>query len=219
MIAGLSRNPGLKILAFVIAFALWILVAGEQESVQVYSVPLDFGLSKDRILAGDVPDSVQVRVRGSDSILRSITASDLRIPVDLTKAAPGEKTVRSLSAGSVHGVPSGVAVETITPDRLTLTVERKISRSIRVSPRLEGSPAPGYRMLDFEADPDRITIEGPESEVSRIPLAYTEAIQLAAQTADFTASVGTALEAPRVRVVELRPIKVRVRIVKDEKKG
>ena len=219
MIAGFSKNPGLKILAFVIAFTLWILVSGEQDSVQVYSVPLDFALAKDRILAGDVPESVQVRVRGSGSILRGLMANDLQIPVDLTQAAPGEKTSLALDAGSVHGVPSGVAVEAVIPERVTVSVERKISRTIRVSPRLEGSPAPGFRMQDFEADPDRITIEGPEGEVSRISLAYTEPIPLVGKVAEFTATVNTAIEAPRVRVLEARPIKVKVRIVKDETKG
>jgi YbbR domain-containing protein len=215
LIERFRNNAGLKVLAFAIAAALWILVSGEQEAVQVYSVPVDFALSRDRMLGGEVPGTVQVRLRGSESILRGVAADDLRVPIDLSKAPPGQKLLRLLAAGNVMGVPSGAAVESISPDHLTLSVERKITRIVRVSPRLEGVPAAGFRMLEFDADPERVTIEGPESEVSRIAQVSTESIPLHGKDAGFNVSVAASIESPRIRVLENGPIKVTVRIEKD----
>ena len=44
----LFKNLGLKFLAVTIAVALWVLVAGEEDSVRVFTVPIDPMLSKDR---------------------------------------------------------------------------------------------------------------------------------------------------------------------------
>src|SRR5206468_12392556 len=106
-----TRNPGLKVLAFVIAVALWILVSGEEESVRVYTVPLDFTNTGDRMLAGDTPATVQVRIRGSEAVLRGLAEDDLRIPIDLSGAPAPRRITQRLDPGSVRGVPSGAAVE------------------------------------------------------------------------------------------------------------
>lgn len=212
----LTKNPGVKLLAIVIAAALWVLVTGEEEAVKVFTVPLDFTLSANQILESDTPDSVQVRVRGSESILRNLAQDDLRVPLDLTRAVPGRKISRVLLPDNVQGVPSGAAVDSIEPNQVALSVERKISRQIRVSPRLEGSLAAGYHMADFETKPDMVTLEGAESEVSRISLAYTEPILLHGKDTSFTVIANLSLDSPRVRVLEPQPIEVTVRIAKDE---
>lgn len=219
MIGGaLLKNPGLKLLAFVIALALWVLVAGEEESVRVYSVPIDFTLSKDRILVGDTPGTVQVRLRGSEAVLRRISPDDLSVPIDLSALPPGQKGVESIAPRSVLGVPSGAAVELVTPDRLQVMVERKTSRSVELAARFEGSPPPGYRLVDATTDPDQVTLEGPEGQISQITLAYTDPIPLQGRRQSFMAVVGVTVEDPRIRVLVRRPVKVAIRIEEDRKR-
>ena len=208
----LTRNPGLKALAFVIAVALWILVSGEEESVRVYNVPLDFTNAGDRMLAGDTPGTVQVRIRGSESVLRSLAEDDLRIPIDLSSAPAPRRMIQRLDPGSVQGVPSGAAVESVSPDHVKLVIERKVSRVINVSARLEGRPAPGYRTTEVDLSPDHVTVEGPEGEVSRISLVFTQPIPIQGKRETFAALAGTSIENQRVRVLDSRLIRVTVHI-------
>lgn len=214
--ATFTKNPGVKLLAIVIAVALWVLVTGEEEAVKVYTVPLDFALSRGQILEGETPDSVQVRVRGSESILRSLAPDALRIPVDLTGAIPGRKVSKMILPDSVQGIPSGAAVDTVTPDHMTLAVGRKITARVQVAPRLEGAPASGYRMDKVDARPDTVTVEGAESEVSSVSVAHTDPISLHGKDETFTVRANLALDSPRLRIIEAQSVEVTVHIAKDE---
>lgn len=215
----IAKNPGMKLLALAIATALWIVVSGEEESVRTYTVPLDYtGLSRDRILSRDTPNEVQVRVRGSDAVLRSLAAEDLRISVDVSRLRAGEQTVDALAPGSVQGIPSGAAVDGLVPEAIRLLVERRISRLVRVQPRLEGSPARGWAIGRVEMDPDHVVFEGPESELNHLSMVATEPIVVDGRGETFIAMIGVPLPSTRVRLAEARPIKVTVHIEKETRR-
>ena len=212
----IGKNPGMKILALVIATVLWIVVSGEEESVRGYSVPLDYtALASDRILSGEAPDVVQVRVRGSDAVLRRLTVEDLRIPIDVSRLRVGEHAVEVLSPGNVQGIPSGAAVESITPDAVPLLVERRVARTVHLQPGIEGSPAKGCALAGVDLDPDHVIFEGPESELAPLSMIATEPILLDGRSQTFIAMVGVPLPSPRVHLAEARPVKVTVHIQRD----
>ena len=218
MTSPIGKNPGMKLLALGIAAALWIVVSGEEESVRTYTVPLDFtALSRDRILSGDTPNAVQVRVRGSDAVLRSLAADDLHIPIDVSRLRAGERAVETLSPGNVMGIPSGAAVDGIAPEAVSLLVERRVSRAIHLQARLEGSPAKGYKLAGVELDPNHVVFEGPESELAPLSMAVTEPILLDGRNQTFIVMAGVPLPSPRVRLAEARPVKVTVHIEKERR--
>jgi YbbR domain-containing protein len=208
----------MKILAIAIAAVLWIVVSGEEESVRTYTVPLDFtALTRDRILSGETPNAVQVRVRGSDAVLRSLAAADLRIPIDASRLRAGETAVETLSPGSVQGIPSGAAVESIAPEAVALLVERRVSRPIHLQPRLEGSPAKGCTLAGVDLDPDHVVFEGPESELAPLSMTATEPILLDGRSQTFIVMVGVPLPSPRIRLAQARPVKVTVHVERERR--
>lgn len=206
----------MKLLALAIAAALWIVVSGEEETVRSYMVPLDFiALSRDRVLSGETPNQVQVRLRGSDAVLRSLAADDLHIPVDVSRLRAGERAVEPLAPESVQGVPSGAAVESITPEAVNLLVERRVSRAVHLQPRIEGSPAKGCVIAGVEMDPDHVIFEGPESELASLSMAATEAIVVEGRSQTFIVMAGVPTPSTRIRLAEARPVKVTVHIEKE----
>jgi YbbR domain-containing protein len=212
----LFANGGLKLLALAIALCLWVLVAGEEETDRVLSIPIDYTLARDRILAGDAPETVQVLLRGSDAAIRRLSPGDLRVPIDLSAMPPGQRVVHELRPRSVRGVPSGAAVETISPAQLSLMVERTIRRTVALQALLEGAPPAGLRAGDATLDPETTTIEGPESAVSRVTMLDTEPISLDRRRESFVALVGVTSDDPRIRVTGSSPVRVTVRIEKEE---
>ena len=218
MIRGLFRNAGLKTLALVIAVALWVLVAGEEESVKVFTVPVDFSVAKDGVLSPDTPGTVQVRLRGSESTLRRITGEDLSLPLDLTSIKPGRRGERPLLARQVRGVPSGAAVESVVPDRLNILVERRITRSIPVAVALLGSPPPGHRLVGTRVEPEQVTVAGPESLLAQMRVAPTEPISLRDERATFTTTTPIGIEDPRIELLEPHTVTVRIEIEPEKTK-
>lgn len=205
------RRWPLKLLAAAIAFAIWVAVTGDTRIVSSYRVPLDVGLAPDLILTGAPPTAVNVLLRGPENVLRRIDSFSLEMDLDLRNAEPGAHNV-SLTADALDGLPAGAEVARIEPDRFTVTVARRMRRSVPVVPSFVGSPPPGYAFYWGEARPDVLEVEGPEDVVAGLPRLRTDPIHLENRTESFVTRVGAVPDSPHVRVIGSRALEVRAMI-------
>ena len=68
------RNPGLKIMAVLLATALWFIVAGEQNVERTLRVPLEFRNKPANLeILGDPPTTIDIRVHFDSSEIVKIT--------------------------------------------------------------------------------------------------------------------------------------------------
>lgn len=201
----------LKVLALAIATAIWMAVTGEGRGVQDFRVPVDVVLGPNATIAGSGPTNVTVRLRGPDSLLRRVDPYDLTIRVDLRDSAGGERTVQ-LNPRNVAGVPTDVEVALIDPDRLRLTVAKKMRREVSVVPTIVGKPPRGYQVYRALAHPDALYVEGPEAKIASLTRLGTDPIRITDQSEPFTARVGAVPDGSDVRVVDTRPLDVVVYI-------
>src|SRR5438309_9273813 len=86
------RHLGLKALSLVLALLLWMVVSGEETVERGLRVPLELtqvpgGLE----LLGEVPATVDVRVRGSSGTLSRVGAGDVVAVLDLHTAQSGRR--------------------------------------------------------------------------------------------------------------------------------
>lgn len=205
------RRWGLKLLAFAIAFAIWLAVVGENKAVQDFRVPLDVALRQDAILEGPVPTAVNVRLRGTQNVLQRIAPFDLEMRVDLRDADVGERNVL-LSSETLLGLPAEVEVVLIDPGRVAFRVARRGRKAVPVAPEFVGRPAPGYEFYWAEASPDTVEIEGPETKIAGVSRLRTDPIQLDGRTEPFVLRVAAVPDSPDVRVRDPRPITVRAHV-------
>lgn len=203
------RRWHLKLLALAIAFAVWVAVTGDTRIATAYRVPLDVTLRADQMLTGSAPTTVTVLVRGPETVLRRLDAFALEMQVDLRDAEPGERSV-VLSAASLAGLPPGADVTRIDPDRFTLTLATKARRTIPISPNVVGSPATGFAFYWAESRPDAVEVEGPDTKVETLHRLRTDPIPLDGRTEPFLARVGAVSDDPEIRILETRPLEVRV---------
>ena len=86
------RNLGLKFLSTCIAAMLWLVVAGERVVERVLRAPVEFqNLPSGLELVGNLPDTVEVLLRGSSGALSRMAAGDLAAVLDLRTARPGRR--------------------------------------------------------------------------------------------------------------------------------
>jgi len=108
-----TENAALKTVAFILAVTLFILVRGDKETERNIPVSVAYVKPQDQTLLGDVPGSVEVRVRGPWTRIKRLDASDVDpILVDLTRAAEGELRI----AEDLIHLPPGLRVASIKPD-------------------------------------------------------------------------------------------------------
>ncbi|MCP3982522.1 MAG: hypothetical protein GY716_24745 [bacterium] len=211
MLDALISNWPLKLLAFALAFAIWVTVTGEHRIVKDFPVPLELDLSASRIVTVDLPNTVTVRLRGSESLMRRVDSLPMELKVDLQDVDPGERDVL-LGESDLLGVPRGVEVEFIDPDRLSLEIEQRTYRELPVDLTFLGQPPEGFAFYDAAVTPTRLTVEGPESEVEPLQQLSTNPIRLDQRRQPFDLEVGVVPDGANVRVVDPSPLRVHVEV-------
>lgn len=209
MLERVLANWPLKLLALGLAFAIWVSVAGEPWILQDFQVPLDLGLPRDLVVSMNEPTTVTVRLRGRESLMRRLDPVPMALRLDLAGAAPGDQDLQ-LSPSSLVGVPRGVEVDFVRPDRMRLKLDRRLARDLPVEPTFIGRPATGFTVYGTEILPEVLSVEGPAAQVAELEVLRTSPIRLDGRSAPFVAHVGVVLDRPLVRITDPRPLEVRV---------
>lgn len=172
------RHLGLKVLAIALATVLWLTVAGEHVVERSLRVPLEFrNIPEQMEIAGNAPDNVDVRLRGSSAVLSRLQPGEIVAVLDLAGARAGSRLFH-IRTDEVRA-PFGVEVAQVVPSTLALELERSARRRVPVAPATQGEPAPGYVMGHISADPPTVEIVGPETRVRQVAEATTEPVTVA----------------------------------------
>ena len=206
------RHLGLKLLSVVLAVLLWMTVSGEETVERGLRVPLELqqfpaGLE----IMGDVPATVDVRIRGGMGVLGRLGVGDVVAMLDLRNARPGQRLF-TVTPEQVRK-PFGVEVVQILPSAVAMTFESSKSKPVKVVPAVDGSPAPGFVVGRLIADPASVEIVGPESAVKRASEAMTEPISVWGAREQVRETVSIGMLDPALRIKNPRPAAVTVQIL------
>jgi YbbR-like protein len=209
------RNLPLKLFALLIAIVWWAVVRGEDTRVRDVQVPVDYvNMPPSMELSGHIIDTVNVRLRAPDPILRNLAEDRLSVSIDLARAPMGDQRV-PIGSELMH-VPAGIEVVRITPPAVPVRLERRARRQVPIVAEFSGHPPQGYDKTGYVVSPSVATIEGPASEVAQVTRALAGTIFLEGETADLEFATRPIAEAPagnHIRIVSpTEPVRVRVSI-------
>jgi YbbR domain-containing protein len=159
------RNLTLKIISVGLAVLLFVVVHSEKHSLVQGTVELSFSVPAGKLLSTKPPAVLRVGVTGPASRIQRFRFEDLGpLSVDLTGVQEGFFKFRE----SLFTLPVGLKVAHIRPEGFLLRFEPTVERQVSVRLRLEGQPAPGFRLLGRHVRPPRVTVSGPRSVVSSL---------------------------------------------------
>lgn len=206
------RNLGIKVMALLLATALWFTVAGESNVERAMRVPLELRNKPANLeILGDQPTTVDVRVIGSSTLLGRIDPGEVIAVLDLSNARPGSRLF-PMRTDAVR-VPYGVEVLQVTPGTIALELDTSMRRSLPVVPAVEGDPAPGFVAGQITSDPASVEVVGPQSHVKDLTAATTEPVSIASAREDVSDEVTVGVSDAAVRLVEAERATVKVQIV------
>jgi YbbR domain-containing protein len=203
----------LKGLSLFLAFVVWFVVSAprrERVSERAFAAPLSLiGMRRDLVITTPVPDTVNVRLRGRRSDLRSLSSQNLEVTVDMSWAQqPGEVTI-TLRPQAIN-VPPDVEVVSIDPTKVRFRVEPLRQRVVSIRPFLVGQPPNGYVAGEPAVVPDHALVSGPASQIQKISEVATERIIMTGRTDTFVQNVAVVSDSSVVRVIE--PVTVQVTV-------
>lgn len=192
---------GTKLLALVIALALWYGVTGQRKptTIRVPRVPLNFRLPGDTEISNEPRTEVELTLTGNKRALDALNVRDLVANVDVSDLRPGEHNVLLTPERVTMGLPDGVRFGDIQPNNLLLKLEPRLDRELEIEVRTSGSVAAGYELRGVTATPQKIRVRGPASHLNALQKAQTEEIPLDGRKESFTLPQ-TAIEIPDTKV-------------------
>ncbi len=205
IIKALTRNLGAKIVSLVFAFFLWLHVTAQQGENQSFRVPLAMaGIADSLTITHDVPESVEVTIRGSRSNLMKLRLfGRLEATVDLSKAVKGRNTV-SLSAAMINLSeqidPREVTID--NPKTLVLNFEDVVTKSVPVRIAYRGE-IPDDVIIDGSPViiPARVKLTGAASILKGIEALSTREIDIRGRRGDYSEEFDLILGGMDIRVV------------------
>jgi YbbR domain-containing protein len=214
----LFRNFGYKLLAAGVALLLWGVSHGTRPIERGFDVPMALrDVPDDLVVVDQSTDAVNIRVKGSQAALRSLSVADIQYVVDLSGARPGG-TQHEVDAESVD-LPRGAEIVSRSPSSIDFELVPRGTKAVNVRADLAGEPAEGFVVGEVEIDPLRVRITGPRREVFRLKEVVTETIDLSGVDESFEREVRPLLAGPHVRSEGEESIKVRVEVVPLEAEG
>lgn len=156
------RNWGLKLLALVLAFLLWLALMPEEKifSEKSLSVPLELrDLPPEFEIVEKPQASIEVTLRAPNRLLGVLAPSDIQAVLDLGRASINQEDY-PLNPGMI-AVPAGAKAVRVFPNKVRLKIEKSKEDMMQVQPTFIGKLKNGWTV---EVIPSKVFVRGPESK-------------------------------------------------------
>ncbi len=161
----LFDNLGLKFTALLLAVLVYLNVYTDRATTMLVSFPLEYADLDDSLsVSGPAPSVVQAELKGTGKQLILMRVKEPRVRLSLSGARRG-RFERALSPSDLPLPPGGaITVENLVGPRVvTLDVDRKAHRDVRVVPQARGQAAAGFAWRGIAVlDPPTLRVTGPE---------------------------------------------------------
>lgn len=166
----------LKILSLAIAVLIWLIVRNVQDPVIVqtfYDIPvtlvnesyLSNNMKIPLLIDGD--DTVKVRIKAEESVIKELKKEDIVAQADMTqiymdatpKMVPVEVTCKGIADDNITVKPRNIQVD--------IENQTSVEKTIAVNTG-DTTPDKDYEVGSLQANPEKVTISGPESIINKI---------------------------------------------------
>jgi YbbR domain-containing protein len=172
----IAENLWLKLFSLAVSIALFTVVHGAESGQRSFQVPVVAILpppSSGQVLVSKIPEKVNVKLSGSQSVLSSVRSLEA-VQIDLTDASNYYYFEPNL-----FGLPAGIDVQ-VNPSTLTLDWEPRLERKLPVRAQLTGFTDPELELVGKgTVTPTRLTVSGPRSSIEQLKDLVTEPISVA----------------------------------------
>jgi YbbR domain-containing protein len=213
---------GAMVLALLLAFVIWVAATLEADpfvSIDVPNIPLTVvGQPDNTVLLQTPADTVTASVRGPQSELRRLTASDFTATLDLSTVTLGKATSVPVQVGTDKPI---VRILSRSPSQQTVLLEAVESITLPVKIALRGQPALGYQAQPPIITPSEVRVRGPASLLAQVEvISATLGLQGARENIDSEVAVEPRDAAGRIiSGLEWTPARVGVQVAVRKKIG
>jgi hypothetical protein len=209
----LFGNFASKLVTFLLVIAIWLVVTEKQGGIVTVTAPVRFhNLPEHLSLVKSMPDEVEVQLKAVSGLVPSPKHLDLVADLDLSGVRQGTSPITIRPED--FKLPTGMSISSISPPTARVTVERTVSRSVRVLVHTTGSLPDSLRLKAIRIEPRTVVVEGPEQTVNQLAGIRTEAVNLADIRRNAVLEARLLVPEPSIRIMRDAPVRLRVLVTR-----
>jgi len=170
-------------------------------------LPVDFSnVPDDMVLTQFHTDKIEIRIKGDPRRIEMLNKENILYPADLYTDLEFDPAGDSDSIEPGHyllpvdhtriPLDPSISILEISPSYLSVRLDRKITRTFKLSVPYTGKPAKGHMALAPTCEPATVALTGAQSLIEKIKTLQTKPVDLANAAEDFKKEVPLDLENP-----------------------
>lgn len=172
----MGKNIKILIFSFVFALALWFYIELNLSYSLDISVPVEVQSSKSQALSEEIPNSIDVRVKGKGwDLLNLLISKNLKYNLDISKLKKDSRIITSQFITERLNLQPNVSILEINPDTININFDKVSSKLIPVKNNIVVNLKDGYKIVGEPVlNPDSIEVQGASFLINKIRAIPTE---------------------------------------------
>lgn len=222
MLRWLWDNLSSLLLALILALTVWVAAVSAEDPIEERAftnpIPIELrGQPEGLLMLNDPPSAVRITLRAPQSVWDDLSSDDIEVWADLASISSGEQRLQLEYDVGLRPAE----VTRLEPSAITIRAEPAATKELPIDIEVNGEPAVGYRASLPAISPDRVTLTGPSSAVSRVDGVQAE-VDISGRSQDVTeesALIALDAEGNRVEDALLDPATVEISIAIEDLGG
>ncbi len=199
----------IKLLSLALAAILWVYVSSIQEKERFLTVPVEVrNVSEDYLLSSELPEFVQLILRGRDESLSLVNEGDVVAYIDLEMNSEGE--TKKIVKVERRGIPRGVSIKEISPRLIDVKLDQAIRKSVKVVPVIVTDLPDGYSFEKFLIEPPSVEIQGPATLITTVESVNTRKVDIGNMTETTVMEIELETGSDKITLVRDQPVSIKI---------
>jgi YbbR domain-containing protein len=172
----MGKNTKILILSFIFAFALWLYINLNLSYSLDLSIPVEVQSSKLQALSGEIPNSIDVTVKGKGwDLINILISKNLKYNLDISRFKKDSRIITEQFVNERLNLNPNVTILKITPDTINIDFDKIYEKLVPVKNNIVVNLKEGYSIVGKPVlNPDSVKIQGASSLVNKIKSFPTE---------------------------------------------
>lgn len=166
----MKRNIIIVLFSFIFATALWLYISLSDVFIINFSIPVNVKLSQKQALASELPNSIDVTLKGKGwDLLIVILGNKPVYNLDLTNYKRNVIISPVSELKNIIGIPENITILNVYPDSLDIVFDNISEKYVKVKNNLVVIPKEGYVIVgNPKIEPDSVKVFGASSILMKL---------------------------------------------------
>lgn len=200
--------------SFVFASALWLYINLNLSYSLDISIPVEIQTTKSQALTEEIPNKIDVKVKGKGwDLLSIIISKDLKYNLDISKLKKDSKIITGQFVNERLNLQQNVSILEINPDTININFDKVFEKLVPVKNNISLNLKEGYSIVGNSVlIPDSVKIQGTSYLLNRIKYIPTEYKVISNVNSDVSGVVNLKDTLSNAIKVELKQVNFRFKI-------